>query len=406
MAKPADPRLSRLLTTLSHVAMAVELEPTLQVLIDSLAELVPFDAGGIFARDADSHMTRAQAVRGFPPDLRRPESEGIVGLVMQTGTPRLVRDVAREPAYVPVRPSTVAQLTVPLSSPRGVLGAMSLEADRAGAFSEDDLALTVLFAQQGAILVERALLHEQLIHQSRIDRELEIAREILHGLTPSQLPPIAGLQLSGRSITAGIVGGDAYDFIPYPDAQIGLSISDAKGKGLPAALLAMAHRSMLRALVTAELRLRAMFTRINHVLAASVPPGDFVTNFYGIIDVSERRMVYVNAGHPPPFVVRADGHIDPLTTTAPVLGFTEIGGVREAYVMFGPGDTLVLFTDGVTDVGPSPEEFFDVAGVQEVASATRHSDARWICERILEEVVRRAGGALPDDATVVVAKIE
>jgi sigma-B regulation protein RsbU (phosphoserine phosphatase) len=226
----ADSRLNLLLHTLARVVISVELQPTLQILLDSLGELVRFDAGGIFVREGDAHAVRARAVRGFPADLHRPEAEGIVGVDMRTGTPRLVHDVREEFAYVSVRPQTRSQLTVPLSSPRGILGAVSLEADRTNAFTEDDLSLTSLFAQQATIVIERALLHEQLIRRSRIDREIEIAREILEGLTPSTVPEFQELQVAGKSLTAESVGGDAFDFISYPDAQLGLSIFGCQGE--------------------------------------------------------------------------------------------------------------------------------------------------------------------------------
>ena len=400
----SDSRLSLLLQTLAHVAISVELAPTLQILLDSLRELVTFNAGVILVRDTDQHALLARAVRGFPPDLRRPEAEGIVGTVMRTGAPRMVDDVREEPAYVCVRPQTRSQLTVPLASARGILGAISLEADRPQAFTADDLSLATLFAQQATIVIERALLHEQLIRQSRIDKEIEIARDILQGLTPLDPPVLPGVQVYGRSVTAESVGGDAFDFIAYPDAQLGVSISDAKGKGLPAALLALAHRSMLHALVTVELRLRTTFSRISNLLARSVPAGNFVTTFYGILDVAEKRLVYTNAGHPPPLLVRNDGTIERLAVTGPALGFPDVAPLREAYAMFRVGDGLVLYTDGVTDVGPSPDEFFDVTGIE---SAVRHlwsQDACSICNGILHEITVHAGGMLSDDSTVVVVK--
>ena len=89
----------------------------------------------------------------------------------------------------------------------------------------------VPFAQQATVVIERAFLHEQLIRQSRIDQEIEIARDILQGLTPLVAPAFPGVQLVGRSLTAESVGGDAFDFIAYPDSQLGISIADAKGKG-------------------------------------------------------------------------------------------------------------------------------------------------------------------------------
>jgi serine phosphatase RsbU (regulator of sigma subunit) len=403
---PTDERLTLLLSTLARVAVSVELEPTLQILLDSLYDLVRFDAGGIFIRDVDSQVVRARAVRGFPADLHRPAAGGIVGRVMHTGSARLVRDVRDEPHYVPLRRQTVSQLTVPLVSQRGVFGAILLEADRVDAFTDDDLALTALFAQQATIVVERAVMHERLMRQSRIDREIEIARDILQSLTPATVPEIRGCQVAGRSLTAERVGGDAFDFVTYPEAQLGLSISDAKGKGLPAALVALAHQAMLHALVSVEMRLRATFTRISELLARSVPTGTFITTFYGIVDVPERRMVYVNAGHPPPLVVRADGSSESLAVTGPALGFPHVAPLREAYTAFGSGDGLVLFTDGVTEAGRSPEAFLDVEGVEAVVRRLWHGSASSVCDGLIDEVVRLSCGSLRDDATVVVAKFE
>ena len=114
---PGDERLNLLLSTLARVAISVELEPTLQILLNSLHEVVPFDAGGILLRDAKDHVVRARVTRGYAADLKMLADEGIVGSVLQTGQPRLVRNVAQESAYVAVRPSTAAQLTVPLVSP-------------------------------------------------------------------------------------------------------------------------------------------------------------------------------------------------------------------------------------------------------------------------------------------------
>jgi sigma-B regulation protein RsbU (phosphoserine phosphatase) len=402
-----DKRLALLLDTLAQVAISVELQPTLQILLDSLYQIVPFDAGGIFVLDAQRRVVRAQATRGFPADLEMPATYGIVGAVVQTGRARLVPTVTADPTYVAVRSSTAAQLTVPLASPRGVIGAISLESDRPRAFSDEDLVFVGLFAQQAVVVIERALLHEHLMRQSRLERDIEIARDILRGLTPSTPPTLPNLDVFGESLMAESVGGDAFDFIPYPDGQLGVSISDATGKGLPAALLALAHQAMLHALVSMELRLRATFGRISELLARSVPSGRFVTTFFGIMDVPERRMVYVNAGHPPPLLVHAAGPIESLPATGPALAFPNVPPMREAYVTFGQGDGLVLFTDGVTDAGPSPDQFFDGAGVETTVRSLWTHSASEIGRGLLAEVKRQAGDtALRDDATVVVVKFQ
>jgi phosphoserine phosphatase RsbU/P len=401
-----DKRLALLLETLGHVAISVELQPTLQILLESLHHVVPFDAGGIFVLDEQRQVVRAQATQGYPANLEMPATQGIVGMVLHTGHAWLAPTITADPAYVAVRPSTAAQLAVPLTSPRGIMGAISLESDRPGAFGDDDLVFVELFAQQAAVVLERAILHEQLIRQSHIEREIEVARDILRGLTPSTLPALQNLDVFGESLTAESVGGDAFDFISYPDCQLGVSISDATGKGLPAALLAVAHQAMLHTLISLELGLRAAFGRMSELLARSVPSGRFVTAFYGVVDVQERQMVYVNAGHPPPLVVRATGQIGPLTVTGPVLGFPGVLPMREAFVTFEPGDGLVLFTDGVTEAGPSPDRFFDVAGVETTVRSLWTRSAAEIGRGLLEEAKRHAGGTLEDDATVVVVKFQ
>jgi sigma-B regulation protein RsbU (phosphoserine phosphatase) len=235
------------------------------------------------------------------------------------------------------------------------------------------------------------LLHEQLTRHSRLTREIEIAGEILKSLTPAAAPALPGVQVFARSLMAESVGGDAYDFIPYPESQFGLSLADAKGKGLPAALLAVAHRAMLHALVSVELRLRATFGRVSDILARSLPAGNVVTAFSGIVDITERRMVYSNAGHLPPLVMRKNGAIESLTVTGPALGFPHLAPMREGYTVFGPGDGLIMFTDGVTEVGPSPDEFFDVSGVEATVRALWTGDAEAVGTGLLDAVVRRGG---------------
>jgi GAF domain len=119
--------------------------------------------------------------------------------VIRTGQPRLVRDVRCDTMPVALRASTDAQLTVPLASPRGILGAITLESDRVSAFDDQDVSLVTLFAQQATVIIERALLHHQLTRHSRLRREIEIAGVILKGLTPTVAPALPGVQVFGRS---------------------------------------------------------------------------------------------------------------------------------------------------------------------------------------------------------------
>ena len=199
---PCDERLSLLLSTLAQVALSVELQPTLQILLDSLQKLVPFDGGGIFVCDAERRAIRAHAARGSAGDLDMPTAEGLVSEIIRTGQPRLVRDVNRNTMPAVLRASTAAQLTVPLTSPRCTLGAIALESDRVSAFDDQECSLVTLFAQQATVVIERALLHEQITRQSRLRRDIEIAGEILKSLSPAAARALPGVQVFGRSLTA------------------------------------------------------------------------------------------------------------------------------------------------------------------------------------------------------------
>jgi sigma-B regulation protein RsbU (phosphoserine phosphatase) len=117
-------------------------------------------------------------------------------------------------------------------------------------------------------------------------------------------------------------------------------------------------------------------------------------------------MVYANAGHLPPLVVRKSGAVESLAVTGPALGFPQVAPMREAYAIFGPGDGLILFTDGVTEAGPSPDEFFDVSGVEATVRTLWTRDAEAVGCGVLDEAIRRGGGVLSDDATVVVMKFD
>jgi GAF domain-containing protein len=136
-------------------------------------------------------------------DVEKRIARLVVAVETRTGQSRLVRDVRRESTYVAIRPSTCVQLTVPLSSPRGILGAIVLESDRPTAFDDQDLALVTLFGQQATIVLERAVLHEQLMRQSRLDRDMDIARDILKSLDPESAPMFTGMDVFGQSETAG-----------------------------------------------------------------------------------------------------------------------------------------------------------------------------------------------------------
>jgi sigma-B regulation protein RsbU (phosphoserine phosphatase) len=237
---------------------------------------------------------------------------------------------------------------------------------------------------------------------ARHERELAAAREIQARLLPARLPDLAGHRLAAAWRPARGVAGDHYDAFRLPDGRVALCLADVSGKGLPAALLAAQLQGTLRALSGNTLAPAALCGSLNRSLAAQLAPEQFVALVYGAYDAEQRELSYVNAGHVPPLLVRADGTCARLETGGPVLGQMAGAEYREGRIRLAPGDRLVLATDGVFEAtAGSGEEL----GEERLCSIVRNASPRDISalpEAIFDEALSFAEGTLHDDATVVV----
>ena len=350
-------------------------------------------------------MVRVRAARGTRKLLtERRADEGIVGEVIRSGRARRVDDVRRERTYLAVRPTTLAQLSVPLASPRGILGAIARQSDRSRR-PASDLTFATLFAQQAAITIQRVLLHEQLLRESRLSHEVAIAAEILKGLMPTTAPAYPGLQVFGRSRMAESVGGDVFDFIPYPDNELGCPSrrqrarppGGSDGRGAPRDAAGAGQRGATPAGdVRPDQRVagpRRTRTELRHGLLRN-------PRHHGAQDGVRKRRPSTPARR------AKRRHHRAAFRDRTGAGVPHIAPMREGYAIFERGEGLVLYTDGVTDVGPSPEEFFEVAGLQSVIKRLWTRDAEAIGNGVIDEVARRGGNELHDDATVVVVKFD
>jgi sigma-B regulation protein RsbU (phosphoserine phosphatase) len=155
------------------------------------------------------------------------------------------------------------------------------------------------------------------------DHELAVARRVMAELLPQRAPALPGFDVAGAHETSREVGGDYYEFIPLGDDRWGIAIADVVGKGVAAALLVAAVRASLFALVSHELAQRAILRRANRFFHESVEAGKFVTLFYAVLDVASRRLIYVNAGHVPPVILRQNGEIELMEEGGVPLGLFE-----------------------------------------------------------------------------------
>ena len=297
-------------------------------------------------------------------------------------------------------------LCVPLivkSSLRGVLTVYNKKEGRS--FTDEDQRLLAIIAAQSAQVVENARLYEAEQSLMRMKEEVRLAARIQLDLLPKEPPAIPGYDITGVSVPAQLVGGDYFDYIPIDDTHLALCLGDVSGKGLPAALLMASLQSTLRGQTLLESGAAACVSRANVLLHQSTSSEKFVTLFYAILDTTEHLLRYTNAGHDDPFLVRASGEVLRLSEGGIVLSVMEQFPYQEQVVPFGPGDLLVVFSDGVSEAMNPDQLQFGQDNIGSVVAANRHLTAREVLDAIIASVRVHVGPASQiDDMTLLVVK--
>jgi sigma-B regulation protein RsbU (phosphoserine phosphatase) len=258
-----------------------------------------------------------------------------------------------------------------------------------------------------ALLVLSTLRHaiDHRLRQEDLEGQLAEAKAIQVSLLPERAPTFEGFELAAMSVPADAVGGDIIDFLPLDENLMGLAVGDASGHGLPAALQARDVVTGLRMGVEKDLKITSVFRRLNRVIHRSGATSRFVSLFYGELE-RNGTFVYVNAGHDPGLLLRADGRRELLRSTGVVLGPMEDLHYRRSFVEIAPGDCLVLYTDGVCE-RQGPDGDFGLARMEEHLRLLlgRGTPVAELPAALLQEA-RRFGQdqAWADDVTVLVAR--
>jgi serine phosphatase RsbU (regulator of sigma subunit)/pSer/pThr/pTyr-binding forkhead associated (FHA) protein len=275
----------------------------------------------------------------------------------------------------------------------------------AHSFTEDDLRVLTALANVAAAKIENVRLLEESLEKRRMEEDMRMAAEIQTGLLPSSAPRIPGWDLAGSNQPCRTVGGDYYDFA-VERGRLLLALGDVSGKGTGAALLMTVLRAAVRA-HWMEPSLADAVSRINRTVCQNVPSSKYVTFFLASLDPPSGHLDYVNAGHNPPILVRAGGDVEKLTFGGLVLGIFEGVSYEGGSVVMEQGDTLIVYSDGVTETwDPDGEEFGeDKLVALTVADRAKGADA--VQAGILREIESFEQGArATDDRTLVVLKRE
>lgn len=233
-------------------------------------------------------------------------------------------------------------------------------------------------------------------------QELQQAREIQQSLLPKEIPQVTGFEIEGAWEPASVVGGDYYDVIKLSETKLGICIADVVGKSVSAALLMANVQASVRAFATESTPPSVLCRRVNSVLCANIAVGKFVTLFYAVLDAERGSLRYTNAGHPLPILIRANGEVEELQNGGAVIGVFPDWKYEDSVVRLGPGDRLLLFTDGITEAGlPGGEEF----GEQRLVAGARAFAGKSTAElksSLLTDVKQFCASQLRDDATLMV----
>ncbi len=349
-------RQYRTLKTLANISREfssiLDFNALLAKIISTMRELINYDAFSILWMDPEANALRHLFSIRYDKRVNIdniPLGKGITGAAAESREVVRVHDTAKDPRYIASHPDIRSELAVPLIVQDRVVGVMDLESDRVGYFTDDHVRTLSLLAPQVASSVENARLYKQLADRQRVmDEDLKAARDLQRVLLPDAEPEIEGLEAAVRLRPARGISGDIYDILEQPGGQSIIAFGDVSGKGAAAALYGGLISGLLRILGRRTRRPAGLMIALNEALAERKVEARYVTLLVLAWDPSTRRFVMANAGALPPMICRK-GEIQKVRVEGVPLGLLDSRQYEEVEFQAEPGDTLLLYSDGVSD---------------------------------------------------------
>ncbi len=393
---------------------ATGLDDTLNQVASLVFEAVPAERVVIMLRDERSDggmQIKVARVRGkdeTPDEVRI--SRNVMTEVVENGKAVLTSDAQHDPRFASqtiVLQGIRSVLAVPLSvDERNVFGLIYADSPTyESTFKEEHLDILTTLASVASIRVENASLMDERINRERMERELELATEIQQRFQPAGPPIVEGYEFQGISFSCYEIGGDYYDFIPRHDGQMLVALGDVSGKGTAAALLMSSLHAAMHAQVAAKTPLEDMVVSINKYLSENTPANRFITLFTAELDTGTGSIRFINAGHNPPLIGRANGTIEQLASGGLPLGIMPFAEYDVGTAHLSSGDVLVIYSDGVSEANNLAEDEFGMDRLTAVISANVSRSASGIRDKVESALSAFTGTAAPnDDITLVIVK--
>ena len=414
MAQPTVDRLATLYRISQTFSSSLELDDVLNLVMDEVISITRAERGFLMLREPNGELA-FRVARGFDrTTIESPEfevSRGLVDRVAREGKPILTSD-AQSDEWLGQRKSVRglrlrAVLGVPLQL-KGICNGVIYVDNRlqTGIFSKEDIELLEGIASSAAIAIENARLYQVAIEKGRLERELQVAREVQSKLIPQKTPQIDGWEFSAWWQPARQVSGDFYDFIPLNETHLGIVIADVTDKGMPAALFMADSRSLTRASVSIPTQPANAIASANRLICADSANGMFVSLFYGKLDIESGNLTYVNAGHNPPYLYQAETEtFSEFERTGLVLGIESEAEFKEQAVQLKQGDFILLYTDGVTEATNTEQDLYGKDRLLQLLYNHRKSSVNEVQAALEDSITEFIGDISPsDDITMVIAK--
>lgn len=405
------------LTAVYNVTMmladARDLQKVLHRTVEVVAEVMNVKATSIRLIDADNDELTIKAVHNLsdgylakgPVRLSRAEIDRVA---LSPKGYEFVRNMAADPrVQYPQeagREGIVSMLSVGMRYKGKAIGVLRLYTAQEQNFSQLRIAMMKAVAAQAAAAIENTRLLTEAIESEALEKQVRMAADVQQRMIPQQPPVLPGVDIASVYVPCYELGGDFYDFIPLPGDNLGLAMADVSGKGVPASLIMASVRAFLRAQADNVYYLYEIVRRINMMLCRDTKPSEFVTLFYGVLDLRSRRLTYCNAGHPPPLVLR-QGKIIELGSDNMVLGVVAEEPYTQSFIDLQSGDILLMYTDGLADAMNFKQETFGRTRIVD-AFAKGGASADIVAQNILWEMRRFVGlTKRVDDVTLVVVRL-
>jgi sigma-B regulation protein RsbU (phosphoserine phosphatase) len=392
---------------------SLDFDEVLNIVMDTMMQVTRAQRGFLMiAGDTDERL-RVLVARGMDgEDLvdDNAYSTTIVRQVVETRQPLLTNNAQFDNRYKPGQSIIMRGLRAILSAPMLVkgrlVGVVYVDTSlRSGNFTESDAHLLSAVAGQAGIAIENARLYRVAVEKGRMERELQMAREIQESLLPNHMPRVRGYDLAAVWRSAREVAGDFYDVFALDDDSLALVIADVSDKGAPAALLMTAARSMVRSNAYAGLSPLETMGRTNDLIVEDAHSGMFVTVYYTVFQ-GDGTSVHINGGHNPPLLYRrSTGAISSLPRGGRALGWFPNNPLGVLHLQLEPGDIIVYYTDGLTEAENAQGDFFGEARLAETLLEVVDRDADTILQQIMTRLDEFCAGTPPfDDMTLCIVR--